>query len=75
MASSFTRSRFMRRIILSTALLVLGLSLPGIWTEGAGDYPWLFAAHAWLAFGMIAVTGVANALYIWLRARSERWLK
>jgi putative spermidine/putrescine transport system permease protein len=28
-----------------------------------------------LAFGMIAVTGVANALYIWLRARSERWLK
>ena len=28
-----------------------------------------------LAFGMIVVTGVANALYIWLRARSERWLK
>ena len=28
-----------------------------------------------LAFGMILVTGVANALYIWLRARSERWLK
>jgi putative spermidine/putrescine transport system permease protein len=28
-----------------------------------------------LAFGMITVTGVANALYIWLRARSERWLK
>ncbi|SMC60218.1 putative spermidine/putrescine transport system permease protein [Rhizobium sp. RU36D] len=28
-----------------------------------------------LAFGMIVVTGVANALYIWLRTRSERWLK
>lgn len=28
-----------------------------------------------LAFGMIVITGVANALYIWLRTRSERWLK
>jgi putative spermidine/putrescine transport system permease protein len=28
-----------------------------------------------LAFGMIVVTGIANGLYIWLRARSERWLK
>ncbi len=28
-----------------------------------------------LAFGMIVITGVANILYIWLRARSERWLK
>jgi len=28
-----------------------------------------------LAFGMIVVTGVANAVYIWLRARSERWLR
>lgn len=28
-----------------------------------------------LAFGMIVVTGIANALYIWLRTRSERWLK
>jgi putative spermidine/putrescine transport system permease protein len=28
-----------------------------------------------LAFGMIVITGVANALYIWLRMRSERWLK
>lgn len=28
-----------------------------------------------LAFGMIVITGIANALYIWLRARSERWLK
>jgi putative spermidine/putrescine transport system permease protein len=28
-----------------------------------------------LATGMIAITACANALYIWLRARSERWLK
>ncbi len=28
-----------------------------------------------LAFGMIVVTAVANTLYIWLRVRSERWLK
>lgn len=28
-----------------------------------------------LAFGMIVVTGIANTLYIWLRARSERWLR
>ncbi|MCX8507308.1 MAG: ABC transporter permease subunit, partial [Rhodobacteraceae bacterium] len=28
-----------------------------------------------LAFGMIVVTGIANGIYIWLRARSERWLK
>ena len=28
-----------------------------------------------LAFGMIVVTGIANAIYIWLRALSERWLK
>lgn len=28
-----------------------------------------------LAFGMIVVTGIANMIYIWLRARSERWLK
>ena len=28
-----------------------------------------------LAFGMICITGVANAVYITLRARSERWLK
>lgn len=28
-----------------------------------------------LAFGMIVVTGVANGVYIWMRARSERWLK
>ncbi len=28
-----------------------------------------------LAFGMIVITGVANGIYIWLRVRSERWLK
>jgi putative spermidine/putrescine transport system permease protein len=28
-----------------------------------------------LAFGMIVVTGIANTIYIWLRVRSERWLK
>lgn len=28
-----------------------------------------------LAFGMIVLTGVANGLYIWLRARAERWMK
>jgi putative spermidine/putrescine transport system permease protein len=28
-----------------------------------------------LAFGMIVVTGIANFIYIVLRARSERWIK
>lgn len=28
-----------------------------------------------LAFGMIVITGLANTIYIVLRARSERWLK
>jgi putative spermidine/putrescine transport system permease protein len=28
-----------------------------------------------LATGMILITAVANGLYIWLRTRSERWLK
>jgi putative spermidine/putrescine transport system permease protein len=28
-----------------------------------------------LAFGMIVITACANFLYIWLRTRSERWLK
>jgi putative spermidine/putrescine transport system permease protein len=28
-----------------------------------------------LAFGMIVITGLANVFYIWLRMRSERWLK
>jgi putative spermidine/putrescine transport system permease protein len=28
-----------------------------------------------LALGMIVITGVSNGLYIWLRARSEKWLR
>jgi putative spermidine/putrescine transport system permease protein len=28
-----------------------------------------------LAFGMIVVTGIGNALYIWMRIRAERWIK
>lgn len=28
-----------------------------------------------IAFGMIVITGLANAFYIWFRSRSERWLK
>jgi putative spermidine/putrescine transport system permease protein len=28
-----------------------------------------------LALGMILITGVSNGVYIWLRARSERWLR
>ena len=28
-----------------------------------------------LAFGMIVITGIANFVYIWLRSRSERWVK
>lgn len=28
-----------------------------------------------LAFGMVVITLIANALYFWMRARSERWLK
>jgi putative spermidine/putrescine transport system permease protein len=28
-----------------------------------------------LAFGMIVVTGIANGLYVWLRARTERWTR
>jgi putative spermidine/putrescine transport system permease protein len=28
-----------------------------------------------LAFGMIVITGIANFIYIWLRSRSERWVK
>ncbi|MRG56508.1 putative spermidine/putrescine transport system permease protein [Phyllobacterium sp. YR620] len=28
-----------------------------------------------LAFGMIVITGISNGVYIWMRARSERWLK
>jgi putative spermidine/putrescine transport system permease protein len=28
-----------------------------------------------IALGMIVITAVSNGLYIWLRGRSERWLK
>jgi len=28
-----------------------------------------------LALGMILITGISNGVYIWLRARSERWLR
>lgn len=28
-----------------------------------------------LAFGMIVITGIANGVYIWLRARAERWMR
>ena len=28
-----------------------------------------------LAFGMIAITGLANGIYIWMRTRAERWIK
>ncbi len=28
-----------------------------------------------LAFGMIVITGIANAIYVWLRTRSERWMR
>ena len=28
-----------------------------------------------LAFGMIVVTGIGNAFYIWMRSRAERWMK
>lgn len=38
--------------------IYLGLSLPGIWREGAGDHPWLFLGHAWLAFAMIGLVAV-----------------
>jgi cytochrome b561 len=32
-----------------------GLSLPSIWPEGAGHWTWFFPAHAWLAFGLMAL--------------------
>ena len=28
-----------------------------------------------IAFGMIVLTGVANGIYVWLRMRSERWIR
>jgi cytochrome b561 len=35
-----------------------GLSLPKIWPEGAGYSGYLFTAHAWLAFGLMAAVVV-----------------
>jgi len=35
-----------------------GLTLPPIWPEGAGYAGLLFSAHAWLAFGLIALVAV-----------------
>src|SRR5262249_52902241 len=28
-----------------------------------------------LALGMVAVTGTSNLIYVWLRARTERWVR
>ncbi len=28
-----------------------------------------------LALGMIVITGCSNAIYIWMRSRSEKWLR
>ena len=45
-----------------------GLSLPKIWPEGAGYSGYLFTAHAWLAFGLMAAVvahiGVALHDYV-----------
>jgi cytochrome b561 len=38
--------------------IYLGYSLPRIWPEGAGHFGWLFLAHAWLAFIMLALVVV-----------------
>ena len=37
---------------------LFGLTLPPLWREGAGHYPWLFTAHAWLAFGLIGLVAI-----------------
>jgi cytochrome b561 len=41
---------------------LFGIVLPKIWPEGAGYDGWLFTAHAWLAFGLIAVVVVHIAV-------------
>ncbi len=50
-----------------------GLSIPPIWPEGTGQAGRLFTAHAWLAFGLVAVIfmhiGVAMQDHI-LRGRA-----
>lgn len=48
--------------------IVFGYSLPMIWPEGAGYAEKLFAAHAWLSFGLLALVtihiGVAVEDYV-----------
>ena len=62
------------------------VALPILWPTLLGTLALLFAqirgdvlgdphlGYA-LAFGMIVVTGIGNALYIWMRTRAERWIK
>ena len=35
---------------------------------------WLHSGYA-LALGMVVITGASNLLYVWLRARTERWIR
>ena len=53
--------------------IVFGYSLPMIWPEGAGYADRLFAAHAWLSFGLLALVtvhiGVAVEDYV-MRGRA-----
>jgi cytochrome b561 len=52
--------------------IFFGLALPAIWPEGAGYSAWFFPAHAWLAFGLIALVlahvGLAVNDYVTRRA-------
>jgi cytochrome b561 len=54
--------------------IVFGYSLPMIWPEGAGYAEKLFAAHAWLSFGLLALVtihiGVAVEDYV-MRGRAS----
>jgi cytochrome b561 len=47
---------------------LFGIKLPPIWPEGLGYDNWLFSAHAWMAFGLIALVvihiGVALQDYV-----------
>ena len=44
--------------------------------EHLEDFRWvLIKCVTTVALGMIAITGVSNGLYIWLRERGERWIK
>lgn len=53
--------------------ILFGYSLPMIWPEGAGYADMLFAAHAWLSFGLLALVtvhiGVALEDYV-MRGRA-----